>query len=167
MDGIQIVIERAGVALGRRVGRERAEASTVEVDDPFEPDPDPRELPLPVHSMGLTVLSDGAVAGAVNWLPVLHGPSYPCLAWMIGVLVLPAHRGNGLGTASQRLLAEHLFASTDIDRVEAETDAENVAERRALLRAGFTEEGVARGAQLRGGIRRDLVRFGLLRSDLL
>lgn len=128
-------------------------------------DPDPRPIPMPVHSTTLAVLRDGGLAGFVSWIAVLHGPQYPCLAWMIGIALQPQHRGHGVGSVAQRLLAEHLFLSTDLDRVEAEVDVDNVAERRALDRAGFTEEGMVRGAQLREGQRRDLVRFAILRAD--
>jgi len=64
------------------------------------------------------------------------------------------------------MLAEFLFDTTELDRVEATTDVDNVAEQRALEKSGFTREGVTRGAQLRGGVRRDVVHYGLLRSDL-
>ena len=32
--------------------------------------------------------------------------------WEIGILLLPEHRGRGAGTAAQRLLVDHLFATT-------------------------------------------------------
>ena len=66
---------------------------------------------------------------------------------------------------AQRLLAEHLLATTPSHRVEASTDVENVAEQRALERAGFVREGILRGAQFRDGTWHDLVLFSLLRSD--
>lgn len=133
------------------------------VDDPFAPDPDPRPFPMPVHSHTATVLEAGQVAGDVNWLPVLHGPTYPCLSWMIGATLLPEFRGRGLGTVAQRLLVEYLFDTTDVDRIEAETDVDNHAELGALRKVGFVQEGVLRGAQLRGGVRRDLAVLAVLR----
>lgn len=140
-------------------------AAVGDIPEPFAVDVDPRPIPTPVHSATLVVLRDGVLAGFVSWVPVLHGPQYPCLAWMIGITLLPEHRGRGVGTAAQRLLWEHLFTSTDLDRVEAEVDVDNLAEQRALDKAGFTREGVLRGAQLRGGRRRDLVRYAVLRTD--
>jgi RimJ/RimL family protein N-acetyltransferase len=76
------------------------------------------------------------------------------------------YRGRGYGSRAQRLLAEHLFATTPSNRVEADTDVENAAEQRALERAGFTREGVVRGAQYRRGRWHDLVLYSLLRSDV-
>jgi RimJ/RimL family protein N-acetyltransferase len=61
------------------------------------------------------------------------------------------------------MLAERLFASSGVNRVEAMTDVENVPEQRALEKAGFTREGVVRGAQYRHGAWHDLVVYSLLR----
>ena len=55
------------------------------------------------------------------------------------------------------LVARYLFEHTPANRVEAQTDIENIAEQRALEKAGFTREGVARGSQFRAGAYHDLV----------
>jgi RimJ/RimL family protein N-acetyltransferase len=78
----------------------------------------------------------------------------------------PEQRGRGYGSGAQRAAAEYLFAHTPVARVEASTEADNVAERRALLRAGFTEEGVLRRAVFRDGSYRDMVMFSMLREEL-
>jgi RimJ/RimL family protein N-acetyltransferase len=78
---------------------------------------------------------------------------------------MPEHRGNGYGTQAQRLIAGYLFANTLIERLEASTDVENIAEQRALEKAGYTREGVLRHAQFRAGAWRDLVLFSRIRSD--
>ncbi|MEO6713505.1 MAG: GNAT family protein, partial [Mycobacteriales bacterium] len=59
----------------------------------------------------------------------------------------------------------HLFATTDVFRIEASTDVENVAEQRSLERAGFTREGVLRRAQFRSGAYHDIVLYSRLRTD--
>jgi RimJ/RimL family protein N-acetyltransferase len=71
-----------------------------------------------------------------------------------------------VGSRAQRLLAEHLFATTSVQRVEASTDVANVAEQRALEKAGFTREGVLRRAQARADGLHDLVGYAVVRSDL-
>lgn len=116
---------------------------------------------------GSRVISDaaGAVLGRVTFHQVAYGPNRRSLAWRIGVTVLPEHRGRGVGARAQRILADELFANTDAWRVEADTEVDNVAERRALLAAGFREEGVLRGARWRAGVRRDAVIFSRTRSD--
>ena len=50
-------------------------------------------------------------------------------------------------------------------RVEASTDITNLAEQRALEKAGFTREGVLRKAQWRAGDWHDLVVYSLLRGE--
>jgi RimJ/RimL family protein N-acetyltransferase len=52
-----------------------------------------------------------------------------------------------------------------VHRVQASTDVLNVAEQRALERAGFQREGVLRGAQWRRGAFHDLVSYARLRTD--
>jgi RimJ/RimL family protein N-acetyltransferase len=108
----------------------------------------------------------GELLGGVSWHPVDYGGTVSCTAWNIGIALLPDARGRGIGTLAQRLLVEHLLATTELDRIEASTDVDNVAEQRALEKAGFRREGVLRGAQLRRGIRRDLAHYGLVRGDL-
>jgi RimJ/RimL family protein N-acetyltransferase len=110
-------------------------------------------------------LADGAIIGSVEFHAVTYGPGGKSRAWMMGIELTPHARGNGYGTEAQRLLADWLFETTDANRVEASTDVENVAEARALEKAGFTREGVTRGAQYRAGSYHDLVVFGRLRSD--
>ena len=106
------------------------------------------------------------VAGVVSWHQEAYGPTVGSFAWNIGIGLAETCRGHGVGSVAQRLVAEWLFASTPLDRVEASTDVDNVAERRSLEKAGFTLEGVLRGAQARADGVHDLVGYSLLRSDL-
>jgi RimJ/RimL family protein N-acetyltransferase len=110
-------------------------------------------------------LDDGRPIGTVSWHQVGYGPGDESRAWNIGIALIPEGRGHGFGPEAQRLLAAELFATTDVDRVEASTDVENVAEQRALEKAGFSREGVQRGAQFRAGSRHDLVTYSRLRTD--
>jgi RimJ/RimL family protein N-acetyltransferase len=97
----------------------------------------------------LTTL-DGSVVpvGELSAHPVWYGPSTGSRALNIGISLVPEFRGRGIGSAAQRLLAEELHA-LGIRRVEASTDVANLAEQRALARAGFTYEGTLRQAQQR------------------
>ena len=110
-------------------------------------------------------IADGRAVGTVSWHQVAYGPTDESKAWNIGIALRPDARGQGLGPEAQRLVAAELFATTDVDRVEASTDVENVAEQRALEKAGFVREGIQRGAQFRAGARHDLVTFARLRTD--
>jgi RimJ/RimL family protein N-acetyltransferase len=109
---------------------------------------------------------EGDVVGQVSWFAVRHGPSSACRALNIGISMLPERRNRGYGSAAQRALAEYLFATTLIERVEASTDVDNVAEQRALEKAGFAREGVLRHAQFRDGQWRDVVLYSVLRAEV-
>ena len=111
-------------------------------------------------------LDDGAIIGDIGWHTVSYGPNEGSRALNIGVSLVPDARGRGYGTEAQRLLAELLFELFDIERVEASTDVDNVAEQRSLEKAGFTREGVLRRAQYRAGAHHDLVGYSIVRSDV-
>lgn len=86
--------------------------------------------------------------------------------WNIGIALAPEARGRGYGTQAQRLLVRYLFAHTQVNRIEAGTASTNFAEQRALEKAGFTREGVMRGAAFRGGRWRDAVLYSVLRDEV-
>lgn len=111
-------------------------------------------------------LDDKMVIGDVSWHPVLYGPGEQSRALNIGVALYPDARGQGFGTEAQRLLAELLLEVFAIERVEASTDIDNVAEQRSLAKAGFTREGVIRRAQYRAGSYHDLIGYSFVREDL-
>jgi RimJ/RimL family protein N-acetyltransferase len=85
--------------------------------------------------------------------------------WEIGIALLPEARGAGHGAQAQRLLARYLFAHTTAHRIMASTEVANLAECRALEKAGFTAEGISRGIGWRAGQWRDGVTYSLLRTD--
>ncbi|GAB3958455.1 GNAT family protein [Actinoallomurus acanthiterrae] len=101
--------------------------------------------------------------GFVAWRRRQATPASYC--WSMGIGLLPEARGRGYGTEAHRLLARYLFAHTTVHRIEADTEVENVAEQRALEKAGFTREGVMRGCGWRDGAWRDGVTYSLLRTD--
>ena len=109
---------------------------------------------------------DGALAGSVSWHARDNGPPPNGRCWMIGIAVLPEHRGHGVGTAAQREMVRYLFQHTAAVRVEAGTEAGNTAERIALERAGFRHEGTLRQACFRDGQWRDMTVYSVLRSEL-
>jgi [ribosomal protein S5]-alanine N-acetyltransferase len=114
-------------------------------------------------SLLVVTLAEGTFAGVVVWRPV--DTSGPRGCFNIGILLLPEHRSKGLGTAVQRMLADYLFSTTLANRVEATTEVDNLAEQRALERAGFQREGVMRGRGFVRGQWRDGVMYARLRDD--
>jgi RimJ/RimL family protein N-acetyltransferase len=108
---------------------------------------------------------DGELVGEISWIRMLNGPPPNGHCWNIGIWMRPEHRGKGHGAAAQRLIAAYLFDHTFLERVEAGTEADNIGEQRALVKAGFTQEGVLRRACFRGGQWRDMVVFSKLRGE--
>jgi RimJ/RimL family protein N-acetyltransferase len=116
---------------------------------------------------GLAVLDEGgSLAGEVSWHYVRWGPNRASSCPMIGIWLLPSARGRGIGSAAQRALAELFFKHTTVNRVEAHTDVDNIAEQRALEGAGFAREGLIRGAQWRDGAYRDGYLYAVIRDDI-
>jgi RimJ/RimL family protein N-acetyltransferase len=113
----------------------------------------------------LLVILDEQVIGDVGWHAQPYGPPGAGRAMTINIRLLPEHRGRGHGGAAQRLLADYLLATYPVNRIEAITDVDNQPEQGALEKAGFTREGVLRGAQWRSGRWHDLVVYSRLRSD--
>ena len=111
---------------------------------------------LIVHRLGETL-------GLVNWRR--HQTTPASHNWEIGIALVPEARGHGYGTQAQRLLVRYLFAHTTVHRIWAATEVGNIAEQKALEKAGFTREGVQRGTGWRDGAWRDGVIYSLLRTD--
>jgi RimJ/RimL family protein N-acetyltransferase len=136
-------------------------------------DPVPRDVlargPLRNERNGTLIverLADDKPVGTVGWrLVTVYGPSPMSDAMQIGIELIPEARGQGLGVEAQRLIADYLFASTHVSRVEASTDSSNMPEQRALKKAGYVREGAMRGAQFRAGEYHDLVYYSRLKSD--
>ena len=72
---------------------------------------------------------------------------------------------QGLRHAGAANAGQYLFAHTTVQRIEAATEVGNVAEQRALEKAGFTREGVLRRTGWRDGAYRDGVWYSMLRTD--
>jgi RimJ/RimL family protein N-acetyltransferase len=126
---------------------------------------DAGETLRPGEGVLAVVDDDGLIVGELSWIKVFNGPPPNGDCWNMGIWIAPEHRGKGHGSAAQRLGAAYLFEHTTYERVEASTETDNVAEQKALERAGFTREGVLRHACFRGGEWRDMVMFSKLRDD--
>ncbi|MFG2867374.1 GNAT family N-acetyltransferase [Streptomyces sp. NPDC048338] len=112
----------------------------------------------------LSVAEGDRTVGRVKWFPGTWGPA-DLTNWSLAIGLVPSARGRGIGTRAQQLLVEYLFDHTRADRIQAWTDHDNVAEQRALEKAGFVEEGVLRSAVWRGGQWNDLVIYSVLRAE--
>lgn len=114
----------------------------------------------------VVALKDGTRIGDVSWRTEQWGPSTRSRCPAIGINLLPSYRGQGYGTAAQRLLVDYLFQRDPLlHRVQSDTALDNPAERRSLAKVGMTEEGVVRDAEFRNGRFHDHVLFSVLRSE--
>lgn len=167
LTGRTILTSDDDLAIAEILDGER-EAVEALCDRTFDPDPDDRPVPFQVDRNWAAILdaATGELIGTLSWRPVPFGLTLSRTAWNIGIDLVPAARGRGLGGSAGQLLARYLFDTTGIDRVQAFTDLENVAGWRALDKGGFHREGVLRGVTMRGGQRRDVVFYSVLRSDL-
>jgi RimJ/RimL family protein N-acetyltransferase len=107
---------------------------------------------------------DGARVGFVSWFRVPTGNTVYCVEF--GISLWPDERGKGHGAAAQLALARYLFAHAPINRIQAVTEVDNIAEQRALEKAGFIREAVMKGRTFRDGVWRDEVLYRMLRSEL-
>ena len=143
--------------------------STPEVEGEWNTFDDPPEEQLNGANYGggmrIVEIEGGTPVGCVTWVQIPHGPNRRSLAWNVGITILPEFRGRHLGAAAQRAVADHLLDTSDANRVMAHTDVGNLAEQRSLERAGFTSEGIVRGAQWRQGAWHDGVVYSRIRSD--
>ncbi len=106
----------------------------------------------------LAVEVDGRLCGSIQArAPEKALPPGVC---ELGIELVPEARGRGIGTEAVRLLGEHLLVN-GYPRVQASTDVENVAMRRALERAGYAFEGVLRSFMPEGELRLDYALYAL------
>jgi RimJ/RimL family protein N-acetyltransferase len=138
----------------------------------YDPEPVDREAlargPFRNEHNGLLiveVVADGRPIGTVGWHQVRYGPNPESAALNFGIELIPDARGHGYGTEAQTLLVDYLFSLTAVNRLEAGTDVENIAEQRSLEKAGLRRECVVRGAQFRAGEYHDLIVYACTRDD--
>ncbi|MFT2752792.1 GNAT family N-acetyltransferase [Clavibacter sp. Sh2088] len=81
------------------------------------------------------------------------------------ILIGPAGRDRGLGSEAVRLLVDHAFAVTALERISLEVMDFNPRARRVYERAGFVEEGRLRGAFRFDDEPVDVIVMALLRAD--
>jgi RimJ/RimL family protein N-acetyltransferase len=112
----------------------------------------------------LMVLHGPDRVGGISWRMNRTGQISYC--WAIGIGLAPEFWGRGYGSQAQWLLARYLFAHTQVNRIEAVTEITNIGEQRALEKAGFTREGVLRGATFRAGRWHDQIIYSVLRDEV-
>jgi RimJ/RimL family protein N-acetyltransferase len=74
-------------------------------------------------------------------------------------------RGKGYGREAVRLLVDHLFDASPVERIGATCDVENTASYRLVEGLGFRREGTMRSALFHHGKWHDVYFYGLLREE--
>jgi RimJ/RimL family protein N-acetyltransferase len=94
---------------------------------------------------------------------ITHFPAGEILE--IGYVLIPSERGKGYGTEAVKIMADYLFLSKDIVRVQAHADVRNVASQKVLEKAGFRKEGIIRKFKFIRGEWRDGYLYSILREE--
>lgn len=85
----------------------------------------------------------------------------------LGIALVPAARGRGMGRETLGLLCDYGFRVRGLHRLQLETLADNHAMIRTAEAAGFSHEGTLRQAAWVDGAMVDEVIFGLLAAEWL
>jgi RimJ/RimL family protein N-acetyltransferase len=103
---------------------------------------------------------DGSEIGQIMFAPIGRH-------FVIGYRMRPEERNKGYCTEAVQIIVDYLFLTRDIVRIQAETNPRNLASRKVLEKAGFTEEGVRRKSVFIRGKWHDGVLYSILREDWL
>ena len=105
--------------------------------------------------------ADDAFLGSI----ILHSFDWTHRRCEVGYWLVPAARGEGVGSRAVALAVSWALDSLDLLRVEMTTTPENDAVFALARRLGFTQEGVLRKRNVERGVRVDVVWFGVLREE--
>jgi RimJ/RimL family protein N-acetyltransferase len=105
---------------------------------------------------------DGSKIGYICHFTLVHPAGRPL---EIGYSLVPNERGKGYGTEAVEIMVDYLFLSKGIMRVQACTDARNLASQKALEKAGFKKEGTMRKYLFSRGELRDACLYSILREE--
>jgi [ribosomal protein S5]-alanine N-acetyltransferase len=83
----------------------------------------------------------------------------------IGYALAPWHWGNGYMTEAAFAMIDHIFKSTELQRLEARCKSVNTASEKVMQRLGMTYEGTLRRNQLYNGNYYDTKVYSILRSE--
>jgi len=106
---------------------------------------------------------DATVAGFLSFRKGQYAAAGPY--YEIGIALLPEWRGRGIGWRAQAMLCDYLFQHRPVQRIQAGTHPENIAEQKSLVKAGFQLEGVVRACEFRDGRWCDGYLYSRLRND--
>jgi ribosomal-protein-alanine N-acetyltransferase len=83
----------------------------------------------------------------------------------LGYWLLPEHQQQGYTVEAAQEVLSYCFKSMELNRVEADTETENLKSSRVLEKLGFQKEGVFRSYEINNGKFIDLARYALLKNE--
>ncbi len=83
----------------------------------------------------------------------------------LGYWLLPEHQQQGYTVEAAQEVLSYCFKSMELNRVEADTETENLKSSRVLEKLGFQKEGVFRNYEINKGRFIDLARYALLQNE--
>lgn len=114
---------------------------------------------------GLLVITDRADTEILGHIEFFKTVPYLDEVELSYILYSLEHRGRGIVTEAVRLLTGYLFDRTQGNRVRLVIHPDNTASRRVAEKAGFTLEGLARGAWYHRGRHHDVEIWSILRAE--
>jgi ribosomal-protein-alanine N-acetyltransferase len=111
------------------------------------------------HALFVFRDADDALVGGVTLSNIRRGVAQMA---SLGYWAGQAFAGQGYITAAVRAVVRHAFEDLDLHRVEAACQPDNMASRRVLEKAGFTQEGAAKAYLKINGRWRDHLLFGIV-----
>jgi [ribosomal protein S5]-alanine N-acetyltransferase len=109
----------------------------------------------------ITLRGDPTLLGTVGFWKWNKPSFYAEIGYELG----PAHWNKGYMTEAVRAALAFGFEHMDLNRVEANTDPDNLASRRVVEKLGFTHEATLRQNWFYAGKFLDSVIYGLLKSE--
>jgi RimJ/RimL family protein N-acetyltransferase len=109
------------------------------------------------------IIDHGHIVGMVGF----HGISWQHRSTSIGYWLAESAQGHGTMTDAVRALVDYAFGTWRLHRVEIRAGVDNMRSRAIPERLGFTQEGVAREAELVGGRYVNQVVYATLATDRL
>jgi RimJ/RimL family protein N-acetyltransferase len=113
-------------------------------------------------NFAITAQTDGSLVGAMGLMNISREHLHAELGYWIGV----PFWGRGYATEAARAVLRYAFESLELHRVHATHFGRNPASGRVMQKIGMTWEGCSRQHIRKWGVFEDLVRYGILRSEL-
>jgi len=134
-------------------------------------------IPIPDSATALSPYAVESISDEVSFFSIVSAEGElagEALLWGIdphnrsahaGLALLPRFRGRGWSAEVLQLLCRYAFVVRGLNRLQLETNPDNVAMIRSAERVGFSQEGVLRQATWTLGSFADAVVMGLLVED--